>query len=190
MNKKYSFGIDIDGTVTTQEFMIPYINSYFKMNVTLADFTEYNLLNVLPIEADQFSNWFEATEIEMYKNPPLQKNAMQILKKWYPNAMLNYITARQNNSLEVTKNWFSHTQLPIDSLNIVGNASKVISAKEHLVDLFFEDKLENALQLHEELKIPVVLFDAPYNQQPLPKDIIRVQNWQQAERWVAKEFGI
>jgi len=44
--------------------------------------------------------------------------------------------------------------------------------------------------LHEELNIPIILFDAPYNRLTLPNDVIRVQSWQEAERWVAKEFGI
>lgn len=190
MLKKYSFGIDIDGTVTTQEFMVPYINDYFKTNVTLEDFTEYNLLKVLPIDPKAFEQWFLATEIEMYTNPPLQQHALQTLQKWHPHACLNYITARQNNSLDVTNNWFKRHQLPVDTLNIVGNASKVLAAKEHGVELFFEDKYENAIQLNEELNIPIILFDAPYNRLALPKDVIRVHDWQEAEQWVAKEFGI
>lgn len=190
MTKKYSFGIDIDGTVTTQEFMVPYINHYFKTNITLDDFTEYNLLNVLPIDPDEFQKWFLATELEMYTNPPVQKFAQETLQKWYPQATLNYITARQDNSLDVTNHWFKEQQLPIDTLSIVGNTSKVAAAKNHQVELFFEDKYENAIQLHEELKIPIILFDAPYNRLTLPKDVIRVQTWQDAERWVAKEFGI
>jgi uncharacterized protein len=38
--------------------------------------------------------------------------------------------------------------------------------------------------ISEECKIPVILFNTPYNQDPVPKRVIRVNNWQEASAWV------
>ncbi|HZG73794.1 MAG TPA: hypothetical protein VEY51_19840, partial [Chondromyces sp.] len=51
-------------------------------------------------------------------------------------------------------------------------------------DIFFEDKHDNAVMIHEELNIPVILFNTPYNQDPIPPGVIRVSSWSEAEKWV------
>jgi uncharacterized HAD superfamily protein len=60
----------------------------------------------------------------------------------------------------------------------------VAAAKKFEVDLFLEDKHDNAVAISEECKIPVILFNTPYNQDPVPKRVIRVNNWQEASAWV------
>jgi uncharacterized protein len=40
--------------------------------------------------------------------------------------------------------------------------------------------------IHEELNIPVVLFNTPYNQNPIPEGVIRVNDWTEANQWVQK----
>ncbi|WP_150284100.1 hypothetical protein [Rummeliibacillus sp. TYF-LIM-RU47] len=190
MEKKYSFGIDIDGTVTTPEFLLPHINKAFNRNLLLDDVTQYDLTKVLNIDAQTFYDWYRKEELNMYSNPPVQLEAQRILSKWHNDVMLNFITAREENSREVTDLWFKTNLLPYDLLEIVGNTDKVIAAKKHGVHLFMEDKHDNAVRIHEELKIPVLLFDAPYNRDAIPDGVIRVQNWSEAENWVKKEFGI
>ena len=190
MTKKYSFGIDIDGTVTGQEFLLPFINNHFKTNLVLDDIKQYDLSEALPVSTEDFYKWFYATELEMYKNPPLQQDVVRILNRWHPDTNLNFITARNSNATDVTETWLQSSKIPYDALEIVGNASKIHAAKKQNVELFFEDKHENAIILAEELDIPVILFDAPYNRQSTPKNIVRVNHWQEAEQWVKKEFGI
>lgn len=190
MTKKHSFGIDIDGTVTTPEFLIPHINDAFKTNLTLDDIKKYDLTEALSVDKEEFFNWFRKEELNIYKNPPIQLNAQRILSNWYPAVELNYITAREENSREVTDNWFKSNLLPYDIIDIVGATDKVIAARKYSVELFMEDKHDNAVRLHEELGIPVLLFDAPYNREPIPNGVIRINNWLEAEQWVKREFGV
>lgn len=42
--------------------------------------------------------------------------------------------------------------------------------------------------LAEELKIPVVLFDTPYNRLTVPDNVIRVYNWQEANQYITNYF--
>ena len=92
MTKKYSFGIDIDGTVTTPDFLLPYINEAYQTNITLDDVKTYDLTEALAVDKADFFKWFKSEELNMYKNPPIQLNAKRILTNWYPNVSLNYIT--------------------------------------------------------------------------------------------------
>ncbi len=69
-------------------------------------------------------------------------------------------------------------------IELIGSHDKISTAKKHEVDIFFEDKHDNAVSIHEELDIPVLLFNTPYNQQPIPKGVIRVNNWFEADNWV------
>lgn len=188
--KEYSFGIDIDGTITAQEFLLPFINKQYQTNLMLDDILEYDLSKALPVDPKDFYKWFKETELEMYRNPPLQQDVVRILNNWHPHTKLNFITARETNATDVTKTWLQSSNIPFDALEIVGNASKVIAAKKQGVELFFEDKHSNAVMLAEELDIPVILFDAPYNREAVPRNVLRVDTWREAENWVKKEFGI
>ncbi|MGM9968677.1 hypothetical protein [Rummeliibacillus sp. TYF005] len=190
MTKKYSFGIDIDGTVTTPDFLLPYINEAYQTNITLDDVKTYDLTEALAVDKADFFKWFKSEELNMYKNPPIQLNAKRILTNWYPNVSLNYITAREENSRAVTDHWFKANHLPYDTIDIVGATDKVIAGRRHGVQLFMEDKHDNAVRIHEELDIPVLLFDAPYNREAIPNGVVRIKSWLEAENWVKKEFGV
>ena len=75
-------------------------------------------------------------------------------------------------------------------IELIGSHHKIETAKKFNVDAFFEDKHDNAVDIHEELQIPVLLFDTPYNRSPIPEGVIRVTNWQEADQWIKKLFPI
>ncbi|MGE7836996.1 5' nucleotidase, NT5C type [Viridibacillus arvi] len=190
MKKNYRFGIDIDGTVTTPESLLPHINKAFNVNLALSDIKQYDLTAAFPVDSDEFFKWFRENEPEIYMASPIQQDAQAILSAWQKDVELYYITAREDNSTDVTYEWFKQFNVPYDKIDIVGPVNKAIKAREYDVHAFFEDKHANAVQLHEELDIPVLLFDAPYNREPIPNGVIRVSNWQEANHWIKKEFGI
>lgn len=76
------FGIDIDGTVTCPSALIPYINSSFKLNLSLNDITQYDLTPFVNVSSEELAKWFLETEPEIYANSPLAKGAKEILTKW------------------------------------------------------------------------------------------------------------
>ncbi|MCA1054852.1 hypothetical protein LCM10_07610 [Rossellomorea aquimaris] len=178
------FGIDIDGTVTSPESLLPHINDYFDLQLTLHDITQYELTKVLDISPEVFGNWFKKAEPEIYKHSPLAQGAKEILDDWKEHHELFFISARPSELLQLTKEWFDAKDLMYHHIELIGSHNKLSTAKKHDVDIFFEDKHDNAVMIHEELNIPVVLFDTPYNQQPIPDGVIRVNDWQEANQWV------
>ncbi|RLQ92086.1 hypothetical protein [Planomicrobium sp. Y74] len=188
---RYRFGIDIDGTVTSPTSLIPHINKQFNSELTLDDIKEYDLTSALPhLEPGEFYSWFREAESTIYASSPVSENAKSILNQWKEQYELFYISARGENVMDITFEWFKKHAIAFDHIELIGTHKKIETAKRHNVDLFFEDKHDNAVEISEELDIPVILFNTPYNQDPVPNKVIRVYNWLEAEQWVDKEFGV
>lgn len=190
MTMKPRFGIDIDGTVTCPATLIPHINKQYNVNITLADVVEYDFLSAFPhpVDRTEFNNWFKTNEPFMYEVSELASDAKSILSKWQNRFELYYISARAENVFDITKNWFQTHDIPFDHIELIGSHDKVQTAKKYDVHAFFEDKHDNAVMIAEELDIPVILFDTPYNRLSVPKQVVRVNNWQEANAWIQKNF--
>ncbi|KMY54770.1 nucleotidase [Bacillus sp. FJAT-27231] len=182
--KAKRFGIDIDGTVTCPTSLIPFINQDFSLNITLDDIKKYDLSEALDIPAERFSDWFNKREPAIYASSPLAEGAKEVLLKWKEQFQLFFISARRNHLMDITERWFDEQDILYDRIELIGSHDKIKAAKQYKVDIFLEDKHDNAVSIHEELRIPVLLFNTPYNQDPIPDGVIRVDNWTQAEQWV------
>ncbi|MFC5591018.1 hypothetical protein ACFPRA_19240 [Sporosarcina soli] len=182
------FGIDIDGTVTCPTSLLPHINEHFGCNLILDDIKEYDLTKAFPVDKQVFWEWYTGAESHIYSTSPAQEYAKQILESWKTQFELYYISARGPQVQEATLNWFQREQIPYDHIELVGSHDKIETAKKYGVHAFFEDKHDNAVAINEELDIPVLLFDTPYNRDPIPKGVIRVFSWQEANQWIQKLF--
>lgn len=181
---KKRFGIDIDGTVTCPSSMIPYLNKAFNLNITLDDIKQYDLTPLVDISEKEFSKWFKENEPVIYRESPLAEGAKEILTKWRQDHELYFISARGSHLQQITEEWFLENALEFDHIELIGTHDKIQAAKKFEVDIFLEDKHDNAVMIHEACKIPVILFDTPYNQDPVPNGVIRVSSWQEAYKWV------
>ncbi len=177
--KTLTIGIDIDGTVTDPGSILPFMNQAFGKNLSLRDCIEYNLANVYGIPEDEFVKWLDEEGEELYRHATLHHQADEILKQWHQNHRLVYISARAEKHLAVTCEWFDKFGIPYHSIDLIGSHDKLQSAQKWGVEVFLEDRLENAVQLSEELQIPVLLFDTPYNQGKLPSLVKRIFSWQE-----------
>jgi len=183
---KKRFGIDIDGTVTCPASMVPFLNEAFNLNLTLNDIKQYDLMPLVSVSSEEFAEWFTKNEPKIYSNSPMAKGAKEILDDWANTNELFFISARGQQLLNITAEWFNSHHINYDHIELIGSHDKVASAKKFNVDIFFEDKHDNAVTIHEECQIPVILFNTPYNQDPIPKGVIRVNDWYEAYNWVNK----
>jgi uncharacterized HAD superfamily protein len=181
---KKRFGIDIDGTITRPDTLIPYINKSFALNLTLNDITQYELTPFVNVSEDEFRSWFEENEPLIYKESPISEGAKETINTWMDIADLYFISARRKNLTQLTKEWFHANELKYHHIELIGSHDKVATAKKYQIDLFFEDKHDNAVAISEECNIPVILFNTPYNQEPVPSRVIRVNTWEEAKKWV------
>ncbi|MFJ7729729.1 hypothetical protein ACIQXV_26960 [Neobacillus sp. NPDC097160] len=179
------FGIDIDGTVTCPKSIIPFINRAFDMNILYEEVNQYELTPFVDVSEEEFAKWFTENEPTIYKGSPPAEGAVNVLKRWKNNYDLFLISARGPHLLDVTEEWFFNHGLTFHHIELIGSHDKVEMVKKHKLDIFFEDKHDNAVMIHEKCQIPVILFDTPYNQESIPNGVIRVNNWREANIWVA-----
>jgi uncharacterized HAD superfamily protein len=182
-------GVDIDGTITCPTTFIPYLNKGFNVDLTLKDIIEYNLASVLGIPNELFNKWMKENESEIYNNAPLVEKVMPVLTNWYSKHELIYISARPIDYLDITNSWFNKNQVPYHHIELIGKHDKLEAVKKHEIEVFFEDKHDNACDISEHCKIPVILFNTPYNQDPVPGNVVRVNDWNEAHQWVEKHFA-
>lgn len=183
-------GIDIDGTLTCPSSFVPYINESFNMNITLDDLKQYELSPLIGISNEEFWEWMDKMEPEIYKSNPLSTGAKTIMDQWKDQYDLYFISARRQHLYDVTHTWFANQKIDFDHLELIGSHNKIATVKKHNIDLFFEDKHDNACDISEECDIPVILFDTPYNRMPIPKSVIRVNDWYEAEKWVSNFLSV
>ncbi len=182
--KKLRFGIDIDGTVTRPDTFVPYLNESFQINITLDDIKEYDLYPLVSVSQEEFDKWFLDNEPRIYTASPLAEGASVALSSWADKHELIFISARGKHLLEITKQWFVNNGIAYHHIDLIGTHHKIAAVKQYEVDIFFEDKHDNAVMIHNECGIPVILFDTPYNREPIPEGVIRVTSWQEAFAWV------
>ncbi len=186
MEKQIRLGLDIDGTVTCPTTFIPYLNKHFNKNITLNDITQYDLTVLLDISTDQFWEWMNEHEPIIYANAKMASYFTDALKRWKDLHHFTYISARGNHLLDVTKNWFHSNAIPYHHIELLGQHNKLEAIKKNKIDIFFEDKHDNACDIAEECNIPVILMDTPYNRDPIPGQVIRVKDWKEAADWVSQ----
>lgn len=186
--KKRKLGFDIDGTITCPAAIVPFLNEAFQLQLTLDDLTDYDLLKVVDIPEKEFTDWYDKKEADIFTLSPLATGARELLLEWGKQHELIFISARGENVLEVTKEWFINHGIRYDHLELIGSHEKVEAAKKYGVEIFFEDKYENAIEIAIKCHIPVLLFDTPYNQGSLPNEVKRVSSWKEANNWVQKWF--
>lgn len=181
---KKRFGIDIDGTITRPDTMVPYLNKAFNMELTYEEINTYDLNPFVDVSPSEFAAWFHDSEPMIYSESLLVDGARECLEKFEQYADLYFISARRKDLIDVTETWFSTNELRYHQIDLIGSHDKIAMAKKLKIDLFFEDKHDNAVTISEECQIPVILFNTPYNLGPVPEQVIRVNHWFEARRWV------
>jgi uncharacterized HAD superfamily protein len=188
--QKRKLGIDIDGTITCPTSFIPYINKSFNLNLSLKDLTVYDLSSIIGISSSDFNTWMKANESDIYSNAKMiDEHVMSVLNTWSQAHQLIYISARNNQYFDVTQSWFKQREVPFHHIELIGKHDKLDAVKQHEIEVFFEDKHDNACEISEECNIPVLLFNTPYNQDPVPKNVFRMNSWQEAQNWVDQYFN-
>jgi uncharacterized protein len=180
------FGIDIDGTVTCPSSLIPFLNRDFDLKLTLADIKQYELTPLVNISEQEFAEWFKRDESQMSEESPLAVGAKKVLINWAKEHELYFISARSKHLFAETRQWFDVNEIPFNHIELLGTHHKIEAIKQHQVTIFLEDKHDNAVMIAEQCRIPVLLFDTPYNQEPVPSQVIRIKNWMEAAAWVKK----
>lgn len=175
-------GIDIDGTITHPSSCFTYMNKYLGTSIDFDQASEYELHTYTDMNQIEFWDYMvnSGHETGIYRESIPQEHVRHHLWNLRKQYDLHYVTARSELVRPVTEEWIKQHELPLDSLIMTGSHDKVQVVRDLALDLFMEDRLENAVQIAEDTSIPVILFDAPYNRKAVPNNVIRVASWNEA----------
>ncbi len=178
MNKKYKFGIDIDGTIVETLTFYNHLNEYFQKKVNYDDITDFNLLPFYEITEEEYYEWYKIYGKTIYESSQAIVEAKEVLDQLFLHGhQLVYISAREEEYFSVTKEWFVKNDIKFDDIVLVGNYDKATFAQKFAIDIFIEDNYNNAISISNKLNILVYLINTPYNQGDTPDNIIRVNDW-------------
>jgi len=179
-------GIDIDNTITnTTETILIYAKLFGEknnLNITVNS-REYFLEESLGWDKKSAEQFLKYHLTDIYKNVSPKPDAIEIIEHLHQNHSIILITSRNERFpaiTETTQQWLLKHQVKFDKL-VMNNTddmhhfSKLNACLKNEIDLMIEDHHDLSLELCE--KIPVLMFDYPYNSHVIAENITRVKNW-------------
>ncbi|MCI0408785.1 MAG: hypothetical protein L0191_09515 [Acidobacteria bacterium] len=190
-------GIDLDDVlVDSLPHYLTAFNRRFGMEVSLAD-AAWRMYRRYPhIPRGEIDNFFSGLiEAGFFASRPLLPGAMEALERLTEEGHgLFIITGRAPQDEAITRKWLNEagltgyfSALVHEGIEPVGRY-KSEAALELRLDLFVEDELAAAIAVGE-ARIPVLLYDQPWNRGALPANVRRVCSWSEALRQIAELNG-
>ncbi|HEY8342835.1 MAG TPA: hypothetical protein VIK75_07560 [Calditerricola sp.] len=189
VSRTLRLGIDIDGTVTNPASFLSHLNRAFGKRLLYPQVRQYDLVPLYEITPEAFWRWYERHSADVYRTSPPSPFARDVLHRLARQHTLIYISAREPEHYDLTVQWFEAQRIPYHKIILLGSHDKVDEARRQKVALFIEDRYENACALAEALQVPVLLFDTPYNQGPLPSLVTRIRSWREVPAYVDAHAG-
>lgn len=181
-------GFDVDGVLADfHSAFIPLVKKHTGIDVKVGPegptTWNYHLdAGVTPAQGRELWNIIKASPDFFMRLKPLS-GAIETLRlldalQGYYHAQTAFITARSGDTAhEQTKRWLRSHGMSDPQVLIVKSADdKAAVAAGLKLDVFVEDKLENAVAAHEKGVPNVFLLDYPYNQGVIAREIMRVSS--------------
>lgn len=185
-----NIGIDIDGVLTDiEEWQLDYGSKFFyeEYGLSIKDYKGYETNEIFDVDIkldDEFWNkYFRDYSI----NVEARKFANEVIDKLKEDGHEIYIITARGSFLShsadvmsieenrnIVLNWLKNNQIHYDNI-IFSPEDKLEICKQNNIDLMIEDKVDNINKISK--KIPVICFDARYNQECKGKNIYRCYSW-------------
>lgn len=192
-------GIDIDGVLTDlEQWQLDYGSKFYyeKYNKEIANFKGYETTEIFNINDKRDDEFWEEFLWQYVTEEPARKFANEITKKLHEDGNEIYIiTARfltnRNDKLgekmrNTVKNWLKENNIYYDKI-IFSPEDKLGICIENKIDLMIEDKPENINKIST--KMPVICFNANYNENCQGKNIIRCYSWYDIYAKIMSHWG-
>lgn len=180
-------GIDIDGVLTDMErWQLDYGSKYYyeKYNKKIANPKGYDTSEVFDVSIEAENKWW-FDEIREYMKEPARKFAGEVINKLKDEGNEIYIITARSSDLTYTditteemqegvRTWLKDNGIIYDNL-IFSPEDKLEICLENKIDLMIEDRPANINQIST--KIPVICYNAGYNENCIGENITRCYSW-------------
>ncbi|MCI8394791.1 MAG: hypothetical protein HFH86_04870 [Bacilli bacterium] len=183
-------GIDIDGVLTDiEQWQLDYGSKFYyeKYRKNIENFKGYETTDIFNVEQGYDDEFWKEYFIDYSINVEPRKFASEVIKKLRDNGHIIYIITARGSFLSHSSNvmlyeenkkivleWLKKNDILYDNI-IFSPEDKLDICMENNIDLMIEDKLANINKISK--KIPVICYQAGYNELCNGKNIIRCYSW-------------
>lgn len=190
-----NIGIDIDNTITnTKETIHQFAKVFAEKNgyPLNPDINEYRLEQSFGWDAPVTGRFLKENLVDIYAAVSPKPHAVEVINRLYEKHHIVLITSRNQRKPEIeeiTTSWLkkhglNYHKLVMNSTENMFHFSKLSSCLENEIDLMIEDHHDLCLEISQ--RIPVFMFDTPYNAHVSADNITRVTKWLQVEDLIEK----
>lgn len=183
-------GIDIDGVLTDiEQWQLDYGSKFYyeNYNKEIVNYKSYETRDIFGVDIKCDNVFWSKYFVDYSKNVEPRKFANEVIKKLKEDGHEIYIiTARgnfllhSNNAIyyDLNKNivieWLNKNDIYYDKI-IFSKEDKLDICVENNINIMIEDKVDNINKIST--KIPVICFNAGYNEECNGENIIRCYSW-------------
>ena len=176
-------GIDIDGVIIDiEKWQLDYGSKYYFEkygNVEIKDPCGFDTIDIFNYEKKDDDEFWDK-HLEYYSiNEKPRPFASEVIKKLKDDGNeIFIITARYSHEQEkmrnIVKNWLEQNKIYYDKI-IFSYEDKLQYCIDNKIDIMIEDRPKNINDISK--YIPVICYDAGYNEKCTGKNIIRAYSW-------------
>lgn len=186
-DKRLNICVDIDGTITSPYYFLPYLNKLLGTDVGEEEYLSTDWNKVFGKEHAPLFKHFDELCPESYDVADLLEGADKYINKLAESSNIYFVTARKKCLYERTLLWLKNNGLEKFKTYMLGHNNKRDIAKDLNCDIFVEDNPENAHNLAE-AGFRVILMDTKYNRELRHDNITRVNSWKEIYR-IIQDLG-
>ena len=189
--KKIGFDLD-DVLLNFNDALFPYHNERFGTNYDRTQIRTFDLGSVWQCSRDEVEKRILdfCRSTEHHEAEPVS-GALEVINRLKDHHDLFVITARPEELRAETLSWlnrhfpdvFAEVHFTNHFYGSGNRRAKGDVCREIAVESFIEDSLHNAADVAS-LGIPVLLFDAPWNQEEVAPPIKRIYSWEEVEEHI------
>jgi len=181
-------GVDIDGVLADSlALWVQEMNRYFKKDKKVEEIHLYDICETYEVTLKQLEDFMQERGSFIMSQVPLVRGAAYFMRRIKQYHDIYIVTARGEQYGRETRNWLARHELPFDEIILLGSHEKQAACLDCRVGALVEDTLEIGLNVSA-AGVPVLLFDAPYNQGDLPPLVLRQRSWEEVFRTVVVDF--
>lgn len=183
-------GIDIDGVLTDiEQWQLDYGSKFYyeKYRKNIVNFKGYETTDIFNVEQGYDDEFWKEYFIDYSINVEPRKFSSEVIKKLRDNGHIIYIITARGSFLSHSANvmlyeenkkivleWLKKNDILYDNI-IFSPEDKLDICMENNIDLMIEDKPANINKISK--KLPVICYQAGYNELCNGKNIIRCYSW-------------
>lgn len=185
-------GVDFDDVVLDCNTSLAlFHNKHYGTSFERKDVQSFDLTKLWHCTEEEMAvrikGWYNSPEHAESRSMP---GAVEAIRKLAASCELHIITARSSQVQGITSQWIAeHLPGVFSGIHFTnrfagGRRPKSEVCRELEISVLIDDSIDNARDVAAS-EIPVLLFDAPWNQEEIPPGVTRVFSWEEVLKFFA-----